>query len=283
MSTEGFDFGKLFQAFFPRKRGNYREYAFLALGFQYRHSVLKNWIKLALDQGEALACREGVYYRLADVSNAEFWVRTSLMGQVGGVDVFYNGKSSIPFGLQERLPSASGDLLEGGFYGESNTWQVNEADLENPFLGDFPVAFTVPDYARLSNLALPALRLVRMTAFAKGLSAFVDESDFRLRSHLRVASQSFFPAAELQAWSTFSGKVLETAVLKNELTGQDFCWALVEAYGAILDVVVNPRTLRGTLVPDGYVLGHCWLMGRVDMERSESERRLGVRSKSLDK
>mgnify|MGYP001034236149 CR=1 FL=1 len=257
------DFHKMLASFYPRKQGNYREYAFLALGFPYSEAALKSYVQRALVEGEALACRFGVYYRLADAAGAEVWVRTRLMGQVSGVEVFFSGATSTLFGLENILIENDDDPLEGGFYGWSKAEQTGSDDPEDQFMGDFPTAFSVPDFARHIDLPLPALRPVQYAAFAKGLSAYTDEADFRLRSTMNMASRSFFPSAELQGWVTFAGQILDCGRRTNGISGQEFAWAAVEAFGATLDVVANPRTLRGTLVPGGYVMGHFWLMGRL--------------------
>ncbi len=263
MEPENLDLRKIIASLYPRKQGNYREYAFLALGFGYNDTILKQWIQKALTEGEALACHNGVYYRLADASGAEFWARTRLMGQVSGVDVFFRGETRTPFGLVDRLEENVDDPLEGGFYGWSQATVSDPKDTEDPYVGDFPTAFTVPDYARHEDLPLPALRPVQYAAFAKGLSVYVDEADYDLRRSLNISPQSFFPANTLQSWVTFAGKILDTGTRRNGIGGQEFAWAAVEAYGATLDVVANPRTVRGTLTPGGYVSGHFWLMGRL--------------------
>jgi hypothetical protein len=257
------DLQKLIASRYPRKQGNHREYALLALGFSFSENKLKRYIQRALSEGDALACRQGVYYRLADASGAEFWVHTRHLGSVSGVDVFFAGETSTPFGLEEIRIDDETDPLDGGFYGWSQPVTDSSSNPDYPFDGDFPTAFGVPDFARHLDLPLPALRTVQYAAFAKGLTAFLDESDFDLRVPVKISSRSFFPVDELNAWVTFAGQILECGRRRNGLTGQEFDWAAVQAYGATLDIVANPRTVRGVLVPGGFVMGHFWLRGRL--------------------
>jgi hypothetical protein len=88
-----------------------------------------------------------------------------------------------------------------------------------------------------------------------------------------LAGASFIPSTMLFEKETpddfpkptahVSGVVLETAIITNPATQQDFSWARIETAAGEMDLIVCPELLDGYLVEGGVAAGHCYLSGRL--------------------
>lgn len=75
---------------------------------------------------------------------------------------------------------------------------------------------------------------------------------------------------ERPAHAILTGRVLQTEVRVNELTGGGFRWASVMTLIGEIDVVANPAVVAGEPTAGGVVEGTFWLSGRIRSIHSQS-------------
>ncbi len=171
--------------------------------------------------------------------------------------------------ITERIPRHEHSILDGAFYG----WADPRS--EDPESGEFPFVFDLPDYDLHNSLQLPVAANVQIAAFAHHLNGFANEEAYLAsqREGRKFAPESFIPSGLFtpdgkvteppQAYSIFSGHVLDTAVINNPATNHEFYWAKVRTLGGEIDVVADPQIVKGSIVKDGIVRGTFWLSGRL--------------------
>ena len=60
-----------------------------------------------------------------------------------------------------------------------------------------------------------------------------------------------------------SGKIKEFELKKNQLSGGNFYWFLVETSGGEIDVVADPKLIPQEPQTGGIIYGNFWLSGRI--------------------
>ena len=65
------------------------------------------------------------------------------------------------------------------------------------------------------------------------------------------------------ALAVFTGHILAAGDRRNGLTGEVFCWTLVETLGGVFDVVIDSELITETPQVGGVLSGSFWLSGRV--------------------
>jgi len=215
----------------------------------------------------------GTYWHWSDPSGAEMWIQVNEDDELIGMNPHYAGQSVVRVGLTARIPSSTSSELDGSFYG----WGAptsESTDFEST--GRYTILFDVPDYRLHDELALPALQMVQIVAFAHDCEVFETVAAFNTRSTEvgRLASQSFIPtgllteeeeAADAQpcADAVLAGHVVAAEQKINSLTGIPFYWALVESYEATYDVVIAQDLLATPPAVGGVITGSFWLSGRI--------------------
>jgi hypothetical protein len=228
-----------------------------------------------------LGCPAGNYGIWRSRSGAEVWFHLgrSPSGEVEifGLTPFFEGKSDVPLYLTKAVTRAGDNAFEGAFHGAVHP------DAENP-AGAYPIVFDAVDFAARSSAELPALRHVRLAAFARELAAHADEAAyFAAQSddgQPHLAAQAFIPiglfAADQEAneqanpaasvpasTAIFTGKVIEHSRLINEASGRAFDWLLVETLEATIDVIADPDIVKGEIVEGGTIEASALLFGRL--------------------
>ena len=142
--------------------------------------------------------------------------------------------------------------------------------------GDYPFVFDCPDVQTYQDLTLPYRGVVQVAAFAHEVTYFPSLTAFERANSttdINLGSKSVVPTGlfSLSGGLTvpptadviLTGQVVQTKVMKNGFTGDEFVWALIETFGGSYDVVIDSRLLEEPLSQGGVVSGSFWLSGRL--------------------
>lgn len=259
-----------------------------SIGFPIKsQKALTELAEQALAKGEAIPGGAGHYYRWQLDVGSELWVHVDDEGALVGIEPHFAGPARMDVYLVGRFPRSHAEL-DGAFAAEAGRETMGEA---HAFL------FDVPDFARHTELALPTTGTIQLAAFAHSLEAFPDPASFTAAQsgqELAFAPEtlvpvSFFarepePAPEIppelaelfgdlvsepdvpavpESAALLSGVVLETEMLLNPASTALFRYARLRTAGGEVDVVADPRLVKGEVVAGGVIYGDCWLSGRL--------------------
>jgi hypothetical protein len=228
----------------------------------------------------------------------EVWAKQEAVDKLGHLHPHFSGGARIRVALVEKRPSQTA-LTEGLFvaYFKHKEGEGIESVHERLRYGDgtytgvIPFVFASPDYHCYSQLPLPIVTDVQIAAFPFQMFAYETEDEWideqleheKLARALSgeeeeedpgfLAGASFMPSTMLfekdspddfpAPTAQLSGIVLETAIITNPVTAQDFSWARLETAAGEMDMVVSTDMLHGYLVEGGVAAGHCLLSGRL--------------------
>ena len=244
---------------------------FNSIGFPVNEpEELDRYVVQALKHGKPMCTETGSYIRWAANCGAEMWVKLDAEGNVLGANPFFSGNSVMEVGINERVTEGFDTPLDGAFDGWADGVMCEPYDEEMPCSGDFPFVFNTPCYELYHSAQIPGVHRVRLTGFSDELFAFPDEKEFHRwqtdhGSH--IATESFFPSQDPEAFMIFAGRVMDAAVLTNVFTGVRFNWAWVHTFGGEIDVVAALGDVTGQLVPGGIVTGWVWVTGKLLEEK----------------
>ncbi len=246
---------------------NLSDIGFPVRGEQDVNEILMN----ALKHTEVVTCDRGVYLKFSDESGAELYLQGNKEQELIGFNPHFAGKSRRNVSLTESIQRDSSEL-DGGFY----AWAVPNESGDN---GEYPFVFDVPDFRTIGGECFPELCEIQLTAFASNdfeMSGGQNESHFAAGSEPTIASWSFvsngLEALEeidetdltlARPIATVSGEVKQFERKSNTLSGEEFCWLLVETLGGEIDIVIDPKYLTSEPQIGGIVNGTFWLSGRV--------------------
>ena len=126
----------------------------------------------------------------------------------------------------------------------------------------------------------PAIAEVNIAAFAHECTWHLDMDAFRwaqASEDMPFAEEAFAyldvfaEGPDRSATAISSGRVRDTAIRVNELTGLDFRWAAVRTLIGDVDVVADPAVVDGEPTAGGIVIGTFWLSGRISTDHVEAE------------
>jgi hypothetical protein len=228
----------------------------------------------------------------------EVWAKDEGDGKIGHVHPHFSGGARMRVALVEKRINEDA-LTDGLFvaYFKHKEGEGIESVHERLRYGDgtytgvIPFVFGSPDYECHANLQIPIVTDVQITAFPFKMTAYETEDDWfdsqieqdKLDSGEEaqeddddggvLAGASFIPTTMLfekkspddfpRPTAALSGIVLETAIITNPVTEQDFSWARIETAAGEIDLVVSAELLDGYLVEGGVAAGHCYLSGRL--------------------
>jgi len=274
---------------------------FSIIGFQARSAEeLASLIdKLPEDRAESLECRPGYYYRWHTDVGSELWIhmqkRREEVAEEGngppeetvavvGVTPFFAGAGRLPIRTVAIKRRPEDNAFEGAIFAEVEPGEeLHECTTV--------ALFDVVDFACLANRVPPFNADAQVTAFAHDIAVFPDAETFETAQadqEVRFAPKSFFasglfmpaegegeqpvfhdpdePGFNAPSRAFLSGEVIRSEIRTNPVTGQNFCWALVETLGGTVDVVALGAQIDGhdgALVPGMIVQGEFWLCGRL--------------------
>lgn len=128
-----------------------------------------------------------------------------------------------------------------------------------------PFAFDSPNFLRVCFLDPIVYHEVQLAGFARELHMYRTEEEFRSSRHGKYATEAFFPVGEFdekrKTQALLTGRVIESSVKTNPMTGNTFLWVLVKTLGGTVDVVATPDMLNDRLEPGCIVVVGCRLSG----------------------
>lgn len=232
----------------------------------------------AAERAATVAAQAGQYLKWASPGGEQLWLQLTHEGDAMGMTPHFAGKSVMRVALEARVHRPSHTPLEGTFLAWANPRGAAAG-------GDYPFVFDCPDAGVHASLELPAIVDVQLAAFAQQVTLYDSPEAYdaaREAEGLAFASRSFIPSGLFspdgepvnppEPHALFVGHVIEVAVRRNALSGQPYCWALVDTLGGVVDVVIDPALLSAEPQAGNVVSGWFWLSGRLQMA-TEAPRR----------
>lgn len=226
--------------------------------------------------------RRGKYLCWAPGSGEELWLQVNRRKQVFAVNPHFAGSSRVHVGLVELIQEPEYSALGGAF----RAWTDPE---EKPDRGVCEIALHCPNAACHTALKLPVIATAQIAAFANSIE--VDDSAEVVgraaeAAELPSTSRSLAPpgvfAGGATAETIFSGRVIESSMRENSLTGDRYVWAAVQTFGGAYDVVADPTLLSAPPAPGAVVTGSFLLSGRLLEQPPPPEERKGLLRRLFD-
>ena len=209
--------------------------------------------------------------RWTDPSGAELWIYVDETGAMKSVQPHFTGGTRLTLEIQDIVARPEVSPFDGGFVGLTQTGGTN------PQLGGgFPVVFDAPDFPDVKEAFLTAKHEVELAAFAVELNAYETEEAFKeAQPEMKPLDlPAFIPAGLLgmtqgdtpTAHALMVGRLVETSLVKNELTGLRYTRGLMETPAGPMCLIVEPD-----LMPEGMEVGNiiqvgAWISGRLAPE-----------------
>lgn len=219
----------------------------------------------------------GEYLKWAPPSGEQLWLQITNEGDAMGMSAHFEGRSSMRLAVEARVKRPSHTPLDATFIAWANPPDGAATG------GDYPFVFDCPDAATYAELSLPVTVPAQMAAFAQQIAVYASADEFLASPDGRTgrASRSLIPSGLVAPDGTprdppephalISGHVLESAVQRNAVSGEDFWWALIDTIGGTFDVVLDPDLLPGPPQPGQVVAGWFWLSGRLRLESQPAQ------------
>lgn len=230
--------------------------------------------------GARLPCDDGEYGIWRSATGAEVWFHLGRSEngetEIHGLSPFFEGRSEVRMLISNAVHRQGENVFEGAFHGWVNPDETGK--------GSYPLLFDAVDFSSRVAIPLPSVHRIRIAAFARELSAYKNDADFLAAQTesdgLKFAGQAFIPtglfvaaqdaaenaqsaAPEPASTALLTGTVLDHCLLRNETSGRDFHWLLVETLDKqVVDVVADPVVVKGDIVEGGTIETSSLLFGR---------------------
>lgn len=246
------------------------------------------------EEGETILTPVGTYLLWVPSKGIELWVKVVSDDELTFVHGHFMGEARMRVAIVDKKRYEKNALAEGGFVAypspvKGQGFLSEHANLQygdGRYSGHIPLLFDSPDFDTYAEIELPFLADVQLTAFPFHLKSFETEDewiDWQLDNGMEKvdengdydywSGETFCPDALIhqrkhrddypKSTAFIAGTILESAILTNEATGEDFCWAKVTTKLGEVDVVAAPDILDGPIVRDGILTCHCSLSGRI--------------------
>ncbi|HKS29883.1 MAG TPA: hypothetical protein VJS44_18815 [Pyrinomonadaceae bacterium] len=257
----------------------------------------KSYMNLGIrvaEEGESIQTPVGTYLFWSQPNGIEVWVKIAEEGQHTYLHGHFKGKARMSVAIVDKKEYESNALAEGCFVAYPN-YVEGQGFLDKnvacqygdgTYSGYVPFLFDAPDYDKYAEIPLPFLAEIQLTAFPYAMKSFESADawiDWQIENkifpadengnHGFIGSEAFCPEALLyrrkdkddypKVIAFITGLIVDTAIINNEETGEDFCWAKVLTIAGELDVVAAPDILDGPIVRYGVITCHAQLSGRI--------------------
>lgn len=239
------------------------------LGFRMQEE--EDFLQLAnyaYAHGTLMQTRQGAYVRLEAGGGAELWLQLNSEGVAIGMHPHFTGAGLMEIGIEAEVMREDANEMDGTFYAWAGPGKPGE--------GLYSFVFDLPDRDTYGPLTQPLLQHVQLAAFAHELNLFANEVEYEHYQLSQSLTAQIVPArhfvstglndngGEAVSTAVFSGTVLRSGWVKNELSGSYFQWVLVRTLGGDIDVVADERLVGEREVREGDILsGTFWLSGRL--------------------
>lgn len=241
------------------------------IGFPVRNEQDVNaMIEAVIEQPlEPTKCYYGFYLKFADASGAEIYLQGSRDQELVGFNPHFAGKSRRNVTLLKAIERDS-STLDGGFVANAAEGKV--------ISDEYDFVFDAPDFRLNEITEFPVNCDIQLTAFASNdLKIFANEVEFYYAQDVetQMSLKSFFasglyltrdnqiPVETPRPIGIISGEIKEFDLRKNELSGENFYWFLIETLGGEVDVVADPKLVAIEPKIGGSIRGQFWLSGRI--------------------
>lgn len=257
----------------------------------------KSYMNLGLrvaEEGETIQTPVGTYLYWSPSKGIEVWVRVGPEGELPYIHGHFKGESRTRVAIVDKKEYEQKALADGlfvaypnpvkgqGFLSEHANLQYGDGTYSNYI----PFVFDSPDFDKYAEIPVPFLADIQLTVFPFDLKCFESEDDWidwQAEKEMWEpdedgerscwGAEAFCPDAMTHQRTDendypdptafVAGTIIDTAILSNEETGEDFCWAKLRTKLAELDVVAAPDILDGPIVKDGVLTCHAHLSGRI--------------------
>jgi hypothetical protein len=257
----------------------------------------KDYLNLTLrvtEEGETVVTPVGTYLLWTPSKGIELRVKVVSEDELTFVHAHFMGEARMHVAIVDKKRYEKTALAEGGFIAYPNpvkgqgflTEHVNLQYGDGTYSGHIPLLFDTPDFDKYAELEPPFLADIQLTAFPFLLRSFETEDDWidwQIDSGIEEPDENgdygyftgmtFLPDAVghqrkhkddyPKSTAFIAGTILENAILTNDATGKDFCWAKVITKLGEVDIVAAPDILDGPIVQNGILSCHCSLSGRI--------------------
>ncbi len=282
-------------------------------------------------------CDAGQYAIWREPSGAQLWFHITQDDDdnddersIHGLTPFFEGKSKVDVKITQAIHRSDDNDFEGCYHAwikvEGAGEPGNGTDSDESTEGMYPLVYDAVDFALFANRKMPFKAKVRLSAFARELTAYGSKEDFETdkANSLALSAKSFIPiglfaphdnngganddqadeeqvqkddgsaadqtsvtgkengaaqrkpaqsAQSVAAQDLTRGDASPTALLtgvvtahhklRNEETGREFHWLLVDSFAAQFDVIADPDVIEGVIAVGGVVKVACWMFGRI--------------------
>lgn len=246
------------------------------------------------EEGESIQTPVGTYLFWSPSMGIEVWSKIAAEGQHTYLHGHFKGKARMSVAIVDKKEYESNALAEGFFVAYPNPVKGQGFIVKNvrhqygdgTYSGYIPILFDAPDYDKFAEIPLPFLADLQLTAFPFSMRSFETEDEwidwqfekkiFKAKENGEtdfLGGEAFWPDAITherrdkndypKPTAFIAGTILETAIISNEETGEDFCWAKLKTKLGELDVVAAPDILDGPIVLNGIITCHANLSGRI--------------------
>ncbi|MEN7551546.1 hypothetical protein AAG747_26760 [Rapidithrix thailandica] len=246
-------------------------------------------VEKAYEKSTPLKTVKGTYFQFSDESGAELWIQMNKKNELIGMNPHFKGKSKRKVSVTSSIDRPE-SILDGAFH----SW-ADPLEDDHPESGAYPFVFDVPNHKKYEGIETPQIIEIQLSAFAQEFEYYESEGAFEngQEGEPKWASQSFVPSGLFkpgegddpnppEALGLFTGIIKEFEKRKNEFTGQEFYWLLVDTLGGEIDVLTDLRFFENTSPGiGGIVHGQFWLSGSILTEPKVVEKPKGGFLKSL--
>lgn len=229
-------------------------------------TAINEMIMHVIEVAKPVQTQRGLYLVYGDPSGAEIYLQGNFEQELVGFNPHFSGKSRRRVTLTDLIERESSEL-DGGYQA------TNDGD-------DEPFVFDLPDFRSTVLAELPQTVEIQLTAFGSNdfrifrtandyQAAQESDYEYATRMFVAVGLQAFDPKdgkidlAAVRPVAKFAGEVVECETRRNELSGEEFNWMLVDTQGGLIDVVVDPKYVPFAPRPGFLVSGTFWLSGRI--------------------
>jgi hypothetical protein len=239
------------------------------------------YIKKSYENGNHIKTEFGTYTKWYIGNGIELWGQFNKKNEAIGLNPHFSGSARMSVRIEKRVVRPDDTVLDGSFY----CWSDPD---DNKDSGVYPFVFDVPDMATYNSIKLFQIVTVQLAGFAHEISAYKNDEDYEKSQHQipKFASESFVPSGLFntdgndtlppQAYSIFTGHILDSKEFTNPFTNCIFYWAKVKTLGGEIDIVIDPEILIGDLIVGGVVSGTYWLTGRIIGDFLKDEEKFSI-------